>query len=161
MTALNTAGVLARPHFQILDLSMEGIGTLGEGLCSPWQIERLQQVIELRDIIERRYGKVVALRVVGDSMERADLLRGDIAFFASVQQIQPADGMVVMVKVDYYDPLIKLYRGGELVSLYRDHDVVERFMEAEEVRITGVMVYKLQDMVERYNRTVQPKGQGQ
>lgn len=145
--------IITAPHdFQTIELSLDGVATIGEGICSPMSVERLQQVIELRNIIEARYGSVTAMRVVGDSMVGADILPGDIAFFADSHVVLPESGMVVQVKVDHYDPIVKLYEDGYLYSMYHSGRVIEEFVDAEEVRIRGVMVYKLSDIMARYRR---------
>lgn len=141
---------LSRNDFQPIEVMLDGVTTIGEGICSPMSVERLQQVIELRNLIERQYGPVTALRVVGESMVAANILPGDVAFFADPFTVPPESGMVVQVKADHYDPIVKLYEDGQLYSMYADGRIVERFVDAEEVRICGVMVYQLRDTMARY-----------
>lgn len=138
--------------FQPIEVLLDGVTTVGEGICSPMSVERLQQVIELRNLIERQYGTVTALRVVGESMVAANILPGDVAFFASPYIVPPESGMIVQIKADHYDPIVKLYEDGQLYSMYETGRMIERFVDADEVRICGVMVYQLRDTMARFRR---------
>jgi SOS-response transcriptional repressor LexA len=104
------------------------------------------------DDVVMRYGELKQLRVVGDSMEGAGLLPGDIVFVAPLDRLPYRFGDLVAVRVGTNNPVIKRYTPHGLLSEYRHRVVKTIFTEPAE--IVGTICFEFRDRY-RANRIIE------